>query len=237
MPRGGPVISHWHTLVDGFNTSSLDFYKSVEEAVRAREVPEATFSRVEFKEGGVASAKREYLRIERGGVAFDVGAAPYGQGFFFSWWLIRPRPGWVWLWFAGLVGAGLIWILMLLSLSSQAASQRLNASLFGGQTGGAGCAVFLVLAGFPALLFLLGWAIHEGHVPIEEEDVLEIPVVGWLYDKVFGPNTYYAMDTALMFQESVSRAVNEVIEGLLTSQGLQALSADQLKPTIRNLAG
>ena len=237
MPRGGPVISHWHTLVDGFNTSSLDFYKAVEEAVRAREVPEAEFSRVEFKESGVASAKREYLRVERGRVAFDIGAAPYGRGFFFSWWLIRPRPAHLWLWFAGLIGAGLIWILMLLSLSGQAAAQRLNASLIGGETGAAGCGVVLVFAGFPALLFLLGWAIHEGHVPIEEEDVLQIPVVGWLYDKIFGPNTYYALDTAMMFQESVSRAVNEVLEGLMTDQGLRALSQDQLKPTIRDLAG
>ena len=79
--------------------------------------------------------------------------------------------------------------------------------------------------------------IHEGHVPIEEEDVLQVPVVGWLYDKIFGPNTYYALDTAMMFQESVSRAVNEVLEGLMTGQGLRALSQDQLKPTIRDLAG
>ena len=65
MARGGSVVSHWHTLIDGFNTSGLDFYRAIEDAVRAREVPDVKFSRVEFKEGGFAPAKREYLRIER----------------------------------------------------------------------------------------------------------------------------------------------------------------------------
>ncbi len=236
MAQAGPVISHWHTLIDGFNTSSLDFYKAVEEAVKAREVPDTTFSKVEFKEGGFASARREYLRVERGKVAFDIGAAPYGRAFFFSWWLTRPRPGYLWLWLVGLIGAGLIWILILLSLASQAAVQRLNASFIGGQAGGAGCAAVFVLVGFPALLFLLGWAIHEGHLPIEEEDVLQIPVIGWLYDKIFSPNTYYALDTAMMFQESVRRAVNDVIDGLMSDQGLRVLTDDQKKPTIRDLS-
>lgn len=84
MASFGQVISHWHALVDGFSTSALDFYSSVEEAVRARAVPEATFSRVEFSEAGLGSAKRQYFRVGRGKVNFDICAAPYGNGFFFS---------------------------------------------------------------------------------------------------------------------------------------------------------
>ncbi len=42
-----------------------------------------------WKEGGVLSAKREYLRIQRGNLAFDVCTAPHGSGYFFSWWMAR----------------------------------------------------------------------------------------------------------------------------------------------------
>ena len=61
MPRTGPVISHWYALVDGFNTSAGDFYQEVAGAIHEREGPELGFSRLELKEGGIASAKRESL--------------------------------------------------------------------------------------------------------------------------------------------------------------------------------
>ena len=218
MPRGGPVISHWHTLVDGFNTSSLDFYTAVEESVKAREVPDAKFSRVEFKEGGFASAKREYLRVERGNVAFDIGAAPYGKGFFFSWWLSRLGPEHPFLYLLGFLAAVFIGTPIL--------SYPFRGS----------CGYFVVL---PIVLvgIVVGLAfLARNEIFGPEEHILAIPILGWIYEKIFNPITYYSLDTALMFQESVSRAVNEVIEGLLTGQGLRALSEDQLKPTIRNLA-
>lgn len=87
------VISHWYMLMEDFETSGLDFYRAVEDALRERGVPDARVSRVEWKEGGLATAKREYLRIERSRVAFDICAAPFGTGYFFSWWLARiPQP-------------------------------------------------------------------------------------------------------------------------------------------------
>ncbi len=69
-----------------------------------------------------------------------------------------------------------------------------------------------------------------------EEHILAIPILGWIYQKIFNPITYYSLDTALMFQESIRRAVNDVIDGLLDEKGLQALSEGQRKPTIRDLA-
>ena len=65
------VISHWHQLIENFQTSSLGFYQSVEAAIKTRQVPESNQTRVEHKEGGLASANREYLRLQRGKYAFD----------------------------------------------------------------------------------------------------------------------------------------------------------------------
>jgi hypothetical protein len=48
--------------------------------------------RVDWSEGGLLSAKREYLRATYGRYSFDICAAPFGKDFFFSWWLTRRRP-------------------------------------------------------------------------------------------------------------------------------------------------
>lgn len=218
MARGGVVISHWHALIDQFNTSTLDFYSNLEGAVRAREVPEAEFSRVEFKEGGFGSAKRIYLRVERGKVAFDVGAAPYGTGYFFSWWMSRLGPKHPFLYLLGFLAALFIGTPLLTLPFRNSCSYFFMFPL-----------VFIgIIVGLAAL------ARNEVFGP--EEDILAIPVLGWLYEKVFNPITYYSLDTALMFQESVRRAVNETIDGLLSGQGLRALTEEQKKPTIRDLA-
>ena len=229
------VISHWSHLVDDFDTSALDFYSAVETAVEAREVPNAEFSRVQFKEGGIASAKREYLRIQRGKVVFDICAAPYGNAFFFSWWLSRLGPKHPWLWFLGVVFVALTWLAMLGQAAARAVSASMNAALIGGSSGGAGCLLWIVLFSLPVLVVALGWSIREGYIPYEDE-VLQLPLLGWLYEKLFNPHSYYRYDTALMFQKSVSRAVNDVIDGMSTGQGLRALSDEEKTPTLKDLA-
>lgn len=86
------VVSHWYRLVEGLQVSSQDFYSSVEVALQKRQVPDVNLSRVQFAQGGMFSARREYLRVIRGQHTFDVCAAPFGSGFFISWWLSNP-PG------------------------------------------------------------------------------------------------------------------------------------------------
>ena len=78
------VLSHWYTLVPGFNTSAQEFYGTVEEELKARQVPGLQMSRVDFSEGGLLSDKRTYLRMARERLVFDVCAAPFGTSFFFS---------------------------------------------------------------------------------------------------------------------------------------------------------
>lgn len=64
--------------------SAQEFYGAVEAAVKRKEIPDVKFSRVEFKEGGMFSAKREYLQIKRGDLSTYVCGAPFGNGFFVS---------------------------------------------------------------------------------------------------------------------------------------------------------
>ncbi len=81
------VLSHWHHMLDGYQGTPLQFYQSLERVIQLREVPDTKVSRIVYSEGGIFSAKREYFRVQRKELIFDICAAPFGDGYFVSWWL------------------------------------------------------------------------------------------------------------------------------------------------------
>lgn len=87
------VFSHWFQMIEGFSAQPTDLYKSVDQQIRARSLPDVKASRVTCHEGGLLSAKRVYLRVVRKGKIFDICGAPFGKGFFVSWWLGDKPPG------------------------------------------------------------------------------------------------------------------------------------------------
>lgn len=97
LSRPPSVLSHWLFSAEDLNASALELYDAVEAALRARQVPGVSFSRVLQREGGLLSARREYLRVRRERLAFDIGAAPFGRTFFVSVWLRRLRYRDTWL--------------------------------------------------------------------------------------------------------------------------------------------
>lgn len=88
------LISHWPHLISELQASPLDFFSSVEEAIKRRQIPGAKTSRVTWPEGDAFSTRRQYLRVRRGKLVLDLCAAPFGTGFFVSWWLGELR-GWM----------------------------------------------------------------------------------------------------------------------------------------------
>jgi len=146
--RAAEILSHWHKTFEGFQDSPQKIYGMMEEAVKRRQIPDAKISRVTYRERGIFSAKREYLRVKRENHIFDICAAPYGIGFFFSWWL--------------------------------------------GDTLGQG--------------------------PLSKI---------WHF---FKPSTYYSLDTAMMFRDSVHTAVLEIIEQLTEGKGIKAMTEQEKKP-------
>ena len=92
------IFSHWSTMIEGFNASSKEFLSSVEKTIEERQIPDVKITRMDWSEGGVFSAKREYLRVRRKEFAFDIGAAPFGNGFFVSTWLGEVPSGlWIFI--------------------------------------------------------------------------------------------------------------------------------------------
>lgn len=218
MARRGEIISHWHLLADDMRASALNYYSAVEEELKRREVPSIQTERIDWREGGVHTAKREYLRITRERLTFDLCAAPFGAGYFFSWWLaVQRSPFAVILGYAGLVVlVGIaVWFM----------------GKFGLMMG-----LFLFLIALAAGLATVEQAAKAGNI-LPEDAVQSMPLVGPLYDRLFKPETYYSLDTTIMFQESVRRAINTVIAGERTAQGLRALSPDEERPQVRSLLG
>jgi hypothetical protein len=80
-------IAHWSTLVEGMQESTQKFYQVLEGAIARRAIPGAEMRRETRKEAGFFSPKREYLLVKRGDDEFHICAAPFGTGFFVSWWL------------------------------------------------------------------------------------------------------------------------------------------------------
>ena len=209
-----PVFAHWHTLVENFQASPLEFYEAVEAAVRKREIPDMRCSRVEYRESGVVSSLRIYQRIERKKLAFDVCAAPFGTGFFFSWWLTEPKKSYKLL--------GFVAVIFLLAIGY----------LVLDRSGMKGC-VFALLFGLAASAVLF-WSVREGWF-VSEDALHAIPYVGPLYEYFFDPETYYKEDTRTMYREMVHAAVLEAVDGTLEMKGLRALAPEDRKPTVRSL--
>ena len=82
-------ISQWHHHLEWVQQSTQEFYEAIEAAVIKRKVTDAKFARVHYRENTILSAKREYLRIKRGELSFDICGAPFANGFFVSWRLFE----------------------------------------------------------------------------------------------------------------------------------------------------
>ncbi|TKJ32907.1 MAG: hypothetical protein CEE38_22050 [Planctomycetes bacterium B3_Pla] len=181
--RVASLLSRWHKLFEGFQESPQKIYAALEEAIERRHIPDVEISRVSYPEAGALSAKREYLRVRRKGHVFDVCAAPFGDGFFMSWWLGEKQE------FSWRLAALIILLLPVIGL----------------------------IFGLPWWLSLLiGLTI----------------VVLW---RLSLRPTYYRLDTALMFQDSVHSAVLEVIGQATEAKGLKALSELERKPVLSDL--
>lgn len=216
------VISHWCQLFESFQASPLTFYQAVAAAIETRKVPELQQSRTEFKEGGSLTAHREYFRIVRGRYAFDICAAPFGTGFFFSWWLTEIKSWVGWLYLLGFLFVGEVAAKIIYTLIPSSDIININGLVY----------TPLVLA---ALFWCFGYAVREGFINMQQI-VLMTPFVGWVYEHVFNPPTFYNLDSAMMFQQAVHNAVMEVIDGMTKTNGLRALSEGERKPILRAFA-
>ncbi len=80
------IHSNWAHFFPEFQFQTLEFYTLVKEKLVLWKVPDTSIDQVIFTERGAFSHDRIYLRVKYGAYSFDICAAPYGTGFFVSWW-------------------------------------------------------------------------------------------------------------------------------------------------------
>lgn len=86
------ILSHWSQLIDGLHHSPKEFYDKLQDAIEAWKIRRVKLTDKDYPEGGIFSGKRTYLRVKRKDHVFEVCAAPFGRGFFVSWWLCARIP-------------------------------------------------------------------------------------------------------------------------------------------------
>ena len=80
--------SNWNTLIDDFNYSTEEFYQLFKKELLSQGVSGINTFDVSLYEGSIFSSKRRYIRVKWKEYQYDICAAPFGKGFFISWWLL-----------------------------------------------------------------------------------------------------------------------------------------------------
>lgn len=80
--------SNWNTLINNFEFSTEAFYKHFKKELLSHGISGITAENISLFEGSIFSARRRYIRITWKDYQYDICAAPFGDGFFISWWLL-----------------------------------------------------------------------------------------------------------------------------------------------------
>jgi hypothetical protein len=210
------VLSHWYALIPGFSTSTGEFYESIEQELKSRQVPGLEMSRIEFAEGGLLSDKREYLRMSRERLVFDVCAAPFGTAYFFSCRFAElPVRITIWhlLFLAFLLGFFLVVFSILL-------------------TPFIGPLVFLALLGFVVWVGRNSLALGLRDV---DAFLMGFPLIGALYERFLRKETYYRQDTRLMYCDTVNAVVKGLVEEITAAKGVKLVQFNEYNPILGEL--
>ena len=210
------AIDHWYALIPGFNTSAKDFYAAIEKELKDRQVPGLDIAYVDFAEGGVLSQKREYLRMTRERLVFDICAAPFGTSYFFSC-RFAEIPAIIQLWQLLVVFAGGFLTVVL-------AFRFLGLFL--------GFAA--LVAGFVFLIYLLRNAVAMGLKDLDAT-LIKSPIVGPIYENWFRKETYYRQDTRLMYRDTVNDVVKAKVEETTGAKGIKLIRFNECSPILGEL--
>lgn len=221
--KKGDVLSHWYSLVPNFTTSTQEFYDSIEADLKTRQVPGLEMSRVEFSEGGVLSRQRQYLRMTRERLVFDICAAPFGTAYFFSC-RFAEIPAVIQLW-------QIIVILLAFGICIPL-SFVVCVKIFGVLT------PFVWPVGWIALIVLAVYVMRNA-VALGLKDLdatlVKSPVLGPIYERWFRKETYYREDTRLMYCDIVNAVVKAQVEEVTGAKGIKLIQFNEFSPILGEL--
>lgn len=185
---------------ENLECSPSEFYASIERELSAREMPGLIIERIEHKEGGVLSAKREYLRLRRERLVFDICFAQFG-----TYWFISRR-------YSLILFSLQIWeiLIVLLFLAGVAG---FYVALFGLILG-----LVLCFGSVLGIALLMRNLVAMGLDDLDAA-LYQIPVVGAIYECLFRKETYYREDTRQAYITIVDTITVAMIDALASEKG------------------
>lgn len=200
-----------YALIDGFQTSTDAFYKGIEQELETRKVPGLELLRLDYREGGPLSARRDYLRMRRERLTFDLCSSPFGTSWFFSYRFSEipaPFPLWQFL------------LVMLLICGLALGYVVLFGPLWGG------IVIGMTVLGFGLILrnsLTLGFTDFDAWL-------LTVPVFGRVYEILFRKETFFRQDTRFMYAEMLERVIQDKIREVTAAEGIQKVEFMEAKP-------
>lgn len=213
--RAQEVLHYAHTFKENFRMPAQDFYSAVLKAIELRQIPNLQVQYHEFFEGGIQTFKRQYLRLVRDRLVFDICAAPFGTGFFFSCRL-------------GVLPTRVSFVGILLILGGLTAAWGYVTKVLG---------IYLGSGSFLIVLLVLCWLLKNvDKFGLNELDMLlaRIPLFGPIYERFFQTETYYREDTRKMYLETVPPIVQELVRKFTAAEGtVRPARSDEADPELR----
>jgi hypothetical protein len=210
------VLNYWIASADGFAFSSNEFYDRVEEQLKTLQVPGLEISRVEYAEGGLLSANRTYLRLLRERLAFDICAAPFGTRYFFTCRTVYSP--------VQLTLAHVMLTFLYLGLIFFGLSRFLDLT-----------SAVVALGAIILTTWFMFWGVASKGLGDVDAALLKIPGLGPIYEHFFRLETYYRIDTRLMFLDTIPAVVQGVADEVTAAKGVKLVREFQSAPVLGDL--
>lgn len=207
------VLEHKYRPFEGLECSTDEFYQAIENDLVQREVPGLQITRENFAEGGMLSSRREYLRMRRERLVFDVCSAPFGKTWFFTYRFSEICP------------TLMVWEL-LIALATVAAIVFGYVHLFGALWGGIIIGMTLLGIGI-----LLRNSLALGLYGLDDM-LLRLPVFGVVYEVFLRKETYYREDSRLMYMTLVREIIESRVKEFAGAQGFEQVEFMDARPNI-----
>ena len=207
--RKRPIVhEQWIVPILDFVSDTSKFYTAVEDELKLWEVPELTTERMVFKDAGFLSSGREYLRVRRESLVFDILSAKFGK----SWWFscrsaVLRRKLRLWEIFA-FVGA-VAWLF--------AAYWYAFGFTMGCVAIGSSLAMLLVI-----MVSAPSW---NGL----DDLLLHLPIIGAFYESIFRAESYYRDDARRMYVSLVDYFVREKVKEFAAAGGADDVKFNDVK--------
>lgn len=205
------VLNHWIAFAPGFQLSASEFYRSLEKEIEGYAIPKMQLSRIDFAEGGLLSEKRVYLRMVRERMVFDICAAPFGTGYFFS---CRTAEIPIVVNFLQLLLCLLFLFLGLTVFTSYLGIFK---------------ALLLFTLGLTVCIYTLRNLVAMGLQDLDAT-LTKSPLVGSIYCAFFRKETYHRIDSRLCYLHIIPLLVKNLAEDMTGAKGVKLSNQYELHP-------